>query len=361
MALQFTPPADPVFTPDDEIAAINADPGFGEHFCDHMAIAHWNPDQGWHDAALVPYGPLPLSAGGAVYHYAQEIFEGLKAYRHADGSIWCFRPEANAARFASSATRMALPPLPVEDFVEGVRALVELDARWVPGGDEQSLYLRPFMIADEEYIGVRATRQATFAVIGTPVGVYFKGGVAPVDIWVCTDAGRVAPGGTGMAKCGGNYAASLLSQEIAHQHGCSQVLFTDAATHTWIEELGGMNFVCITAAGELVTPSLNGDILAGITRDSILKAAPRVGLTPVERPLSLEEVRTGITSGAITEIFACGTAAAIAPIGALLDESGEWRLPSASAGPKTLALREFLLDVQYGRRPDDFGWTQRIC
>jgi len=361
MALPFPAPADPTFTSDDAIAAINADPGFGVHFTDHMALATWNAGQGWHDGTVVAYGPFGFGAGGAVYHYAQEIFEGLKAYRHADGSIWLFRPEANATRMAGSARRLAMPELPVEDFVAGVRALVALDARWVPSGAEQSLYVRPFMLAAEEFVGVRPANQVAFCVIASPVGAYFPGGVKPVDIWVCHDASRVATGGTGEAKCGGNYAASMLPQQVAYDHGCSQVLFLDAATRTRVEELGGMNFGYITAAGELVTPELNGNILAGITRSSLLRIAPRLGLTPIERAVLIEDVFAGIEDGTISEVFACGTAAVVTPIGLLRDEFGDHRLPVPGADSKVLALREYLVDIQYGRRADEFGWMQRVC
>ena len=361
MALQFPAPAAPTFTSDEAIAAINADPGFGVYFTDHMAVATWTKDEGWHDGKVVPYGPFDFGAGGAVYHYAQEIFEGLKAYRHADGSVWLFRPEANAARMVRSAQRLALPELPVEDFVAGVRALVALDARWVPGGAEQSLYLRPFMLAAEEFVGVRAAARVVFCVIASPVGAYFHNGVQPVDIWVCHDASRVATGGTGEAKCGGNYAASMLPQQVAYDHGCSQVLFLDAATRTRVEELGGMNLGFITAAGELVTPELNGNILAGITRNSLLTIAPRLGLVPVERAVLIEDVFAGIEDGSILEVFACGTAAAVTPIGLLRDEFGDHRLPPPGADSKVLALREYLVGIQYGRRADEFGWMQRVC
>jgi len=361
MALQFAIPADPTFTSAERIATVNADPGFGVHFTDHMALAWWDEGVGWHDDAILPYGPLGLSPAGSVYHYGQEIFEGLKAYRHADGSVWLFRPDANGARLANSARRMALPELPLEDFLTAVRHLVALDARWVPSADEQSLYVRPFEIATESHIGVRPAMSAAFCVIASPVGAYFSDGVTPVDIWVVGDAGRVADGGTGTAKCGGNYAAAMLPQRLAAEKGCSQVLFTDAATHTWIEELGGMNFAMITAAGELVTPALNGNILPGITRDSLLKVAPLLGLVPVERPVSLAEVKAGLADGTVTEVLACGTAAVVTPIGSLRDESGTWAAPAPAAGSKTLALRQYLVDVQYGRRPDDFGWMERVA
>jgi branched-chain amino acid aminotransferase len=361
MALTFATSTHPHFTDTARIAEINTDPGFGNYFTDHMALAIWDEGRGWHDDVITDYAPFGMNPAGAVYHYAQEVFEGLKAYLRADGSIWFFRPEANAARMIRSAERMALPSVPVDDFLSAVRNLVKTDARWVPGADEQSLYVRPFLIAYEDFLGVRPAKTVAFCVIASPVGAYFSGGVAPVDIWVSNTYARVANGGTGSAKCGGNYAAAMLPQEQAYEHGCSQVIFTDAATHTTIEELGGMNFGFITADKQLVTPALNGNILAGVTRDSILKVAPKLGLTPVERTVTMAEVKQGITDGSIAELFACGTAAVITPIGALRDETGEWRIDTPSSGTATLTLREYLLDVQYGRRADEFGWTERVC
>ncbi len=350
----------PSYLADDVIAGMCANPGFGQVFTDHMAVASWARDTGWYNDRLVGYAPVSLDPGGAVFHYAQEVFEGLKAYRHDDGSVWLFRPDANGARFANSARRLALPELPVSDFVTSVRQLVTLDARWVPGGAEQSLYLRPFMMASEVFLGVRPARSVVYAVIASPVGSYFAGGVSPVDIWVSTEYSRVAAGGTGAAKCGGNYAASLLPQELAGTHGCSQVLFLDAAERRWIEELGGMNFFMITRHDELVTPELNGNILPGVTRDSLLKVAQTLGLTPVERPISLEEVLQGIRSGDIRELFACGTAAVITPIRSLCTDSEQFVIDTAAA-THTIPLRDHLLDIQYGRVPDEHGWMQRVC
>ena len=357
--MTFTAPEQVGFLGDDIIDEINQNPGFGQYFTDHMAVADWDSETGWGGDRLVPYGPISCDPANAVYHYAQEIFEGLKAYKRADGSIWLFRPRSNAIRFMNSARRLALPELPEEDFIAAVLALVKLDARWVPGAEEQSLYVRPFMVADETYLGVRPTHKALFCCIGSPVGAYFASGVQPVDIWVTKLYSRVATGGTGAAKCGGNYAASLLPQEVAYQNGCSQVLFVDAATHTTVEELGGMNFFMVTARGELVTPQLNGNILAGVTRDSLLALAPSLGLTPVERPIELSEVYAGLDSGVITEVFACGTAAVITPIGNLRDEDGDHKTPTEHE--VTMKLRQSLLDIQYGRTEDPFDWTVRVC
>ncbi len=362
MALDFVTRPHPSPSTPEARAAIHADPGFGKHFTDHMAVATWTKGQGWHDAELVPYGPFQLDPAGAVLHYGQEIFEGLKAYRHADGSVWLFRPDANARRFARSAERLGLPILDVDDFVASLHALVAADEPWVPtSSGEESLYLRPFMFANESFLGVRAAQNVTYAVIACPVGPYFAGGVAPVDIWVTTTYSRAGTGGTGAAKCGGNYASSLVAQAEAYEHGCSQVLFTDAATHTWLEELGGMNIVLVFADGTLVTPPTSGTILDGITRSSILQVAPTLGLTPVERPVSLDEMAAGIADGSITEAFACGTAAVITPIRSFQRAVGGPLVLAHGSGEKTMAIRNLLLDIQYGRAADPYGWTVRVC
>jgi len=357
MTMTFDIPADATFLGEDVIAEIDTDPGFGEYFTDHMALADYG-ENGWHNDRLVPYEAIPMDPANAVFHYGQEIFEGLKAYRHADGSVWLFRPRANATRFVNSARRLALPTLPEDDFVNSVVNLAKLDARWVPNGDEQSLYLRPFMMANESFLGVRAAKTVLYCCIASPVGAYFKSGVEPVDIWVVQGLSRVAQDGTGAAKCGGNYAASLLAGEVGYKNGCSQVLFTDAATHTFIEELGGMNFFMVTSENELVTPELNGNVLPGITRDSLLALAPSLGLTTVERPIKLTEVYDGLASGDITEVFACGTAAVVAPIASLKDEEGTHAVTQHT---KTLELRQALCDIQWGRKPDPFNWMLKVA
>ena len=267
-----------------ERQAILDDPGFGVHFTDHMAVATWTAADGWHDSAVVPYGPFSLDPATAVLHYAQEVFEGLKAYRHADGSVWLFRPDQNAARMVRSSARLALPELPAADFLASIDALVAADAAWVPSAAEQSLYLRPFMFASEAFLGVRPAQRVTYCCIASPAGPYFASGVRPVSIWISTRYTRAAPGGTGAAKCGGNYAASLVAQQEAASHGCDQVMFADAAEHAWLEELGGMNVYVVTADNELLTPELTGSILEGVTRDSILTLAARVRADPGRAP-----------------------------------------------------------------------------
>ncbi|MCJ8284360.1 MULTISPECIES: branched-chain amino acid aminotransferase [unclassified Halomonas] len=342
---------------------ILENPGFGRHFTDHMAHIRWTEDAGFHGHQVRPYGPLSLDPAASVLHYAQEIFEGMKAYRHADGSVWTFRPEKNAARFRASARRLALPELSDEDFIGAVKALVAQDIDWVPtpasAAEESSLYLRPFMIASEAFLGVRPSKEVDFYVIASPVAAYFKGGVKPVSIWLSSNYNRAAPGGTGYAKCGGNYAASLLAQKEAADHGCDQVAFLDAVENTWIEELGGMNLFFVTRDGRLVTPRLTGTILEGVTRDSMLELAKDEGLTPEERPISIDEWRDGVASGEITEVFACGTAAVITPIGRLVSEDGVIEHPEGNE--LASRLRKRLLDIQYGRVEDTHGWLTRLA
>ena len=342
-------------------ADILANPGFGLHFTDHMAAVRWTADAGWHGHEVRPYGPLTLDPAAAVLHYGQEIFEGIKAYRHADGSVWSFRPEKNAERFRRSARRLALPELDDETFVESLRALMQLDQGWVPtpknAGDESSLYLRPFMIASEKFLGVRPAKEVDYYVIASPAGAYFKGGIAPVSIWLSSHYKRAAPGGTGFAKCGGNYAASLAAQKEAEKHGCSQVAFLDAAENKWIEELGGMNLFFVYKDGRLVTPT--DTILEGVTRDSVLTLGRDEGLTPEERAISIDEWRDGVASGDIAEVFACGTAAVITPVGQLVTEEGTVQMPDAG-NEIAKRLRGKLLDLQYGRAEDKHGWLTKL-
>jgi branched-chain amino acid aminotransferase len=341
-------------------AEILQDPGFGRYFTDHMVLAEWTPDTQWSPATVVPYGPLTLDPATAVLHYAQEIFEGMKAYRHADGSVWTFRPELNAARFQRSAHRLALPALPVDTFIASLEALVAVDHEWVPSGDgESSLYLRPFMYASEVFLGVRPAEHVTYSVIASPAGVYFTGGFRPVSIWLSEDYARAARGGTGAAKCGGNYAASLIAQQEATDNGCAQVVFLDPEEHTYLEELGGMNVVLVYGDGTLVTPELNDSILDGVTRNSIIELAHDLGHKVDERKVSVAEWREGVSSGDVVEVFACGTAAVITPIGELKWHAGSVR-GAADAGPVTRRLRSSLLDIQYGRVEDPHGWMHRL-
>jgi branched-chain amino acid aminotransferase len=358
--LSFTLTPSTTADPEAEREAILADPGFGKHFTDHMVVIDWTIEEGWHDARVIPYGPLLLDPASSVLHYGQEIFEGLKAYRHADGSIWTFRPEKNAERMQRSAHRLALPELPVEDFIESVKQLIAIDGAWVPSAPETSLYIRPFMIANETFLGVRAAHKVGYYVIASPAGAYFHGGVAPVKIWLATEYSRAGRGGTGAAKCGGNYAASLLPQQEAYEHGCAQVLFLDSETGTRVDELGGMNVFFVHGSDTLVTPRLTGSILEGVTRDSILQLARDRGMTVQEREVTLDEWRDGVASGAITEVFACGTAAVVTPIAQVIGTGVSIGSADAPAGEITMALRRELTDIQYGRLPDRHGWLTRL-
>lgn len=358
LTFSFTP--SPAARAESERDVILADPGFGKHFTDHMVQIDWTTDDGWHDARVVPYGPLQLDPASAVLHYAQEIFEGLKAYLHPDGSIWTFRPEKNSLRMQNSAHRLALPELSTEDFVESIRQLVNVDKSWVPDAPETSLYIRPFMIANENFLGVRPAQRVSYFVIASPAGAYFPNGVAPVSIWLSTEYSRAGRGGTGDAKCGGNYAASLLPTVEAYENGCAQVLFLDGETGTHIDELGGMNIMFVHKDGTIFTPRLSGTILDGVTRDSILQLARDRGHEVVERDITIDEWRDGVESGDIAEIFACGTAAVVTPISELKARDFSVGDPNAPAGELTMSLRKELTDIQHGRLPDRHGWLTRL-
>jgi len=350
----------PAATPAAARAALLEDPGFGKVFTDHMVTVRWTSDRGWHDAQLRARGPFALDPATAVLHYAQEIFEGLKAYRLEGGELALFRPLENARRFIRSAERMAMPALPEELFLEAVETLVRVEADWVPTG-EGSLYLRPFMFASEAFLGVRPAAEYIFCVIASPVGAYFKGGAKPVSVWATGDYSRAAPGGTGAAKCGGNYASSLLAQAEAIRHGCDQVVFLDAAEHRWVEELGGMNVFFVMDDQTLVTPPLGGTILPGITRDSILALAPDLGLRVLEQPYDFDSWRADAASGRLKEAFACGTAAVVAAIGEVRYPGGAFAIGNGGDGAVTGRLRDQLIGLQRGRLPDPRAWRHPIA
>ena len=361
MSLSFKVTKNPNPVADADREAIIANPTFGTHFTDHQVVVVWEKDKGWHSAEVIPYGPMLMDPSSAVLHYGQEIFEGIKAYRHDDGSIWTFRPKMNAARLQRSAKRMALPELPEDIFIESLKQLIAVDGAWVPQPEnEKTLYFRPFEIAAENFLGVRAAHRAEYRVIASPVGPYFTGGVKPVSIWIALDSARAGKHGTGEAKTGGNYAASLLAQNEGYEQGCSQVMFLDAETATYIEELGGMNLFFVHADGKVSTPSLDGTILRGITRDSIITLLKDRGHEVSERRITLDEVRKGFASGEITEIFACGTAAVITPVGMLKSKLEEIGSADAQPGKLTVALREELTSIQYGRLEDKHGWMHRL-
>ena len=357
MSLKFEiqPAANP--TSEQERTAKLADPGFGRVFTDHMAIVRYNQAKGWHGARVESRANFPLDPAAAVLHYAQEIFEGLKAYKR-DNGVNLFRPDANARRFKNSAERMAMAPLPEAVFIEAVEQLVRIDSAWIPGG-EGSLYLRPFMIASEVFLGVKPSAEYIFAVIASPVGSYFKGGPAPVSIWVSENYTRAAIGGTGAVKCGGNYAASLRAQAEAIDHGCDQVVFLDAVERRYIEELGGMNVFFVFEDGSLSTPPL-GTILPGITRDSIIALAKDSGTPVREEAYTIEQWRADAASGKLKEAFACGTAAVISPIGKVCSASGDFLISGGAAGPVAMGMRKKLVDIQYGRAADPHDWIRKV-
>ena len=343
----------------DQRAVLLADPGFGKLFTDHMVTIRYTGGQGWHSHAIGPREPFQLDPACAVLHYAQEIFEGMKAYRLEDGSIAMFRPEENARRFAESAERMAMPVLPEDLFLEAVEELVKIDADWIPAG-EGSLYLRPFMFASETFLGVRPANEYIFCVIASPAGAYFKGGKKAVTLWVSEHFTRAARGGTGAAKCGGNYAASLVAQKEAIQHGCDQVVFLDAAENKWVEELGGMNVFFVMDDGSIVTPPLSGTILPGITRNSILSLARARGHNVREELYSFAQWRADAASGKLREAFACGTAAVVTAIGTVKSVDGDFTIGNGDGGIVTEALRAELTGIQRGTVADPANWVRKL-
>lgn len=332
-------------------------PEFGAVFTDHMARATWTPERGWHRRRVEPYGPLQIEPAGAVLHYTQTILEGLKAYRHPDGSVWTFRLADHAARFAASARRLALPELSEADFADSVQSLVETDAQWVPQ-PPSTVYLRPVMFGTEPSLAVQAANEVEYVLIATPAGAYFGSGFEPVSIWVSAHSHRAAPGGTGSATCGANYAASLLAQQQAAENGCDQVCFLDAATATQVEELGGMNVFFVDAGGAVHTPALTETFLAGITRGAVIELLTDAGRTVHERAIGIDEVYQQLGSGQLTEAFACGTGAVVTPIGRLKSDDVDICVPGP--GPLSTQVHAQLTDIQFGRAPDPRDWMQRL-
>ena len=358
-SIQVVPSSSP--RSDAEREALMADPGFGRVHTDHMVTVRWTEAEGWHDARLGAYEPLQLDPSAMVLHYGQAIFEGLKAYRQPDGRVAVFRPEENARRFNRSAARLAMPELPVELFLDSVDTLVDADRAWVPTAEGQSLYLRPFMIATEAQVGMRPAQEYLFLLIAFPVTPFFSGEVKPVTVWLSDEYVRAAVGGTGEAKCAGNYAGSLLAQRQAAEKGCDQVVWLDAVERRWVEEMGGMNLFFVLDNGtRLMTPALTGTLLPGVVRDSLLQLAPELGLTVEEGRITADEWRKGAEDGSISEVFACGTAAVIAPVGRAKSSGGEWTMGDGGSGEVTLRLREALLDLQYGRAADPYGWMHQV-
>ncbi len=340
-----------------ERATLLEDPGFGRVFTDHMATIRWSESRGWFDAKIEPRAPFQIDPACAVLHYAQEIFEGLKAYSGPHGELLLFRPEQNAQRFNRSAERLAMPQIPEALFLEAIHKVVQIDKDWVPTGNG-SLYLRPFMFASEAFLGVRPSHEYIFCVIASPVGGYFKGGKTSVKIWVSDAYARAAQGGTGAAKCGGNYASSLLAQAEAAENGCDQVVFLDDVEHRWVEELGGMNIFFVFEDGSIATPPLAGTILPGITRNSVIELARSFGHRLDERPYSFAEWHADATRGRLREVFACGTAAVIASISEV--KSNSLNFITTTERRVTDKLYNALTGIQSGRLRDGFGWSERV-
>lgn len=333
---------------------------FGQNFTDHMFWQTYTAERGWHGAEVGPYHPLTLDPSALVLHYAQEIFEGTKAYRRPDGRVNLFRPWENAKRFNSSAERMSMAQVDVEEHVAAIAKLVEVDQAWVPNADGSSLYIRPTMIATEAAIGVKASQEYLHFVITCPVGNYYPQGMAAVPVYISDEYRRAVKGGTGAAKTGGNYAASLYVSEQVKKQGYVQVLWLDAVTGRYVEEVGTMNIMFVYEGKKIVTPALTGSILAGITRDSLLKLAPDLGYEVAEEQLEVAQVLADIESGKITEVFGCGTAVVISPVGKFGYKGVDYTVGKGEVGPVAQHLYQALTDIQYGRVPDPYGWTYTI-
>jgi branched-chain amino acid aminotransferase len=337
------------------------DLGFGKFFSDHMFTQVWDAEKGgWQEGRIVPYAPFEIDPAAAALHYGQAMFEGCKAFRQTDGSVSLFRPRMHAERMARGATRLCMPSPDVETFLRAARTLVKTDIDWVPSAPQTSLYLRPTLIATEAFLGVRPSNKYLFFIITSPVGSYYGGGLRPVKIWVEREQTRAARGGIGAAKAAANYVASLQAAVRAKKAGYEQVLWLDSTRHEIIEEVGTMNFAAVIGK-ELVTPPLSDSILAGVTRDSILKLAPSLGLEPRERPLSLAEVVEKTKSGELTEAFGCGSAAVVSPIGELAIGDEKLQIGNGETGPIAHALFDRVTGIQRGTAPDTFGWLERVA
>ena len=333
--------------------------GFGTIFTDHMALIDWSHDEGWHDARIVPFENFSIHPSATCLHYGAEVFEGLKAYRRADGRVQLFRPEQNARRMIHSAERLCLPELPEEDFLQILKAFVSLEADWVPHSEGTSLYLRPFTFGVDETLSVHTVQRATFAIIASPSGSYYKEGINPVSIMIEDTDVRAVRGGTGYAKCGGNYAASSRAGERAEQKGYSQVLWLDGVERKYIEEVGAMN-VMFKISGTVVTPALTGSILPGVTRKSCIEVLKKAGYAVEERLLSVDELEKAMDDGTLEEAWGCGTAAVVSPIGKLAYKDKTFIVNHGEIGPVTQMLYDTLTGIQWGKTADPFGWTKLV-
>lgn len=333
--------------------------GFGKYFTDHMLIVDYTEGKGWHDARVVPYAPIPMDPATMVLHYAQETFEGLKAYRNADGEIALFRPEMNARRMINSNKRICMPALSEEDFIQAVETLVKVEEDWVPSLPETSLYIRPFVFATEAGVGVHPAKSYKFLIIVTPVGSYYPEGVNPVKIWVEDEYVRAVIGGTGFTKCGGNYAASIAAQVKAESHGYTQVLWLDGVHRKYVEEVGTMNAMFVID-GKVITAPLEGSVLPGVTRDSIIHVLKDWGIEVEERHLSIDDLMAAAKDGRLTEAFGTGTAAVISPIGQLCYKGEEVKINDFKTGELTQKIYDTLTGIQWGKIEDKYNWVYKI-
>ncbi len=333
--------------------------GFGHIFTDHMFIMNYDEGQGWHDARIEPFHNITLSPAAMVFHYGQTMFEGLKAYKGDNGEVYLFRPDMNAKRANNSNKRLCIPSIPEEDFVQAVKAVVDIDRDWIPDEPGTSLYIRPFVISTDDHLGVAPSKSYLFMVILSPSGAYYESGLAPVGIWIEDDYVRAVRGGIGYAKTGGNYAASLAAQVKAHDDGYSQVLWLDGVERKYIEEVGAMNIV-FKIAGKVVTPMLNGSILPGITRDSVLTLCRDWGYDVEERKISVDELIEAAHNGTLEEVFGTGTAAVVSPVGKLRYKDEVFEIGGGKIGELTQKLYDELTGIQWGKRPDTRGWRQTV-
>ena len=333
--------------------------GFGTYFSDHMFVMDYEEGRGWYDARIVPFGNISLHPASTVLHYGAEIFEGLKAYRAADGSVRLFRPMENIKRMNTSAERMCLPLLDENEALEILEKFVKLEEKWVPSSFGTSLYLRPFMFGNDEHLGVHTVKRATFMIIASPSGSYYKEGINPVKIMIESEDVRTVRGGTGYAKCGGNYAASTRAGDRASKKGYSQVLWLDGVERKYIEEVGAMN-VMFKIDGEIVTPMLTGSILPGITRKSCIEVLRNLGYKVTERLFSVDELVDALKSGRLEEAWGCGTAAVVSPIGKLMYEDVEYVVGGGKIGEVTQKLYDILTGIQWGKVEDSYGWVYKI-
>ncbi len=350
MEIKITKNPAPAAKPTDESKL-----GFGHIFTDHMFFMEWNKGVGWHDAQIVPLAPITIHPASSVLHYGAEIFEGMKAYRRADGRIQMFRPQENFKRMNRSAERMGLPTFDGDFALEALKELLRLDQDWVPHSEGTSLYIRPFMIGDDEHLGVHGSAHVRFYIILSPSGSYYPTGLAPVKIMIEDEDVRAVCGGTGEAKCGGNYGASVRAGDRAEERGYSQVLWLDGVERKYIEEVGAMN-IMFKINGRICTPVLNGSILPGITRKSILELLRAEGEQPEERRISVEELVSAAQDGSLEEAWGCGTAAVVSPVGALAYQGKEYVIGGGEIGPVTQSLYKKLTDIQWGRSEDKLGW-----